>query len=159
MRKSIFIILLPLFLLGCGGGGGKSPVTPTTTGLASLAGTWHLQTIITGNLYGTGGVLPINESISVLWYITSNSITSEDGGSLVWSYDNTTLTVQNAVSTVDYDYNCGNVYLTGNMTLTIPLPNNATNGIVSGIINMSILSDYCDGYSGQCQITGNFTKQ
>ena len=148
--------LLLLLTLSCGGGG---PTTPGTPDLAGLEGTWDYNFVITGNLSGDLGTLPMNEQFSGFYIIGRNSIVDDAGASMVWEYDGSTLILRSAYSNSEWDSDCGDEYFSGNFTQTIPIQAGATVGTLSGNMIITFLTEWCGDWSGTLQMAGNMTKR
>ena len=160
MKKVILavLVILVLSLSGCGGGG-ENPAAPVVNDLAGLVGAWDIVISISGQMIGTNGVRPFNETLSGSWVLQQDSITGGNGTQMVWSYNGTTLTIVSADSNLVSDPLCGNIYTSSNMELQVPVTPGATTATIGGTVNMSAQSDFCGSESGLLQATGTMTRQ
>ena len=162
MRKLILICLAATMLLtfGCGGGGGDSILPPGGRDLSGLEGIWDYSVVWQGSMTGPGGTVPINMTLSGFCTITPTSITDCDGTVTTWSYDGTTLTLVEASTVSEWDPTCGNIYLSGTITLIIPIVPGGTMSNISGSCPMTMWTEYCQGTAtGTLHAAGNFIKR
>ena len=153
----VFLLVLTLFLTlsyGCGGGS----TTPGARNLGGLEGLWDYTMVWSGILNGSVVDLPLNMTMQGIFNIGTNSIT-DDGVSLVWSYDGATLSVTDAGTADDWDPDCGNLALSGSLQMMIPCQPGATVANINGTANLTVLTQFCGDYSGSVAITGTMTKR
>jgi hypothetical protein len=159
MRKSIFVVLLPLFLLSCGGGG-NSILPPGGHDLSGLEGIWDISCAFQGSVSGPGGTFPISEDFSGFCTITRTSVKNDNGEVITSSYNGTTLTLVDVVNVGGWDPTCGNIDVSGTFTFIIPIVPGGTNSNISGSGSMTGGSENCEGtVTGTIQVAGDFIKR
>ena len=156
MRRLFLALLLAStsMLLSCGG----SSTLPAAHDLAGLEGIWDYHYICTGTLTGSGGSIPFNMDIDGIFNIGRNSI-SDGSEPVTWSYDGATLGITDAATEVYWDPTCGDEYMTGLLSLTIPVAPGATVANIGGSVSMDMVTEFCGDASGVFQISGNMTRR
>jgi len=166
IKKSVLIIMLTIIMIaGCGGGGG-GPIVPTTHDLSGLEGTWTGAMSVTGNIdfpaYGNFNAesIPVATTYPFEWHFTKNTITGSQGQDFVWTYDGAILTIKySTTERLDAAYpECGAVYVSDVVTMTIPITPTATSGIITGSITETWITESCGTGYGVLVKNGNIHK-
>jgi len=160
MKKSILFLaatMAVLFLVSCGGGGGNPTLPAGNRDLSGLEGNWIINWSYSGTINTPEGPYQMADSGVGTWVITTNTVYN-GADFLSWSYDGSTLVVQNNISVSDYDYDCGNLTITIGGQFKIDIKPSSTYGNLKGTANVLMYTDWCGDASGKIDYTGNLTR-
>jgi hypothetical protein len=159
MKKLMIPIVLAFLLIlgGCGGGGGTT-LPPAQRDLSGLEGTWVLGATYSGLFDTPDGKIQLSDSLTGTWFFEKNAVLGSNYQPLAWSYNGSVLTIQNAIAMNDYDYDCGDMLLTGQATFNISLTPGATFGNITGSADMTIQTAYCGNATGKINYSGTLSK-
>lgn len=129
--------------------------------LTDLAGTWDVVLNMTGTLDGPLGIqipIPIADQINTTWTLTESGIQDTDG-LLSFNYNGSSLVVQFTGSSELTDAVCGQgtVFYPG--MLSAAITSVSTSAIISGLFDMTYISDNCGKQTGTITVTGTMTKR
>ncbi len=148
-----------LLSINCGGGGSNPTLPPGDRDLSGLEGNWTVNLSYSGTIKGSdGSKVDIADSGTGTWIITRNKITKSDGEPFAWSYNGSTLYIQENATVADYDSDCGDIIGSIVVLLTIKISPGATIATISGFGNISMSSDYCGKASGKVNYSGNMSR-
>ena len=171
MKRFFLMVLVAMFLMGCGGGG-RPVIPPPARDLSGLEGVWIGNAIVTGvmhypdaqSYYGLIGDVQFNETDPVQLTITRNSITghmeSPVGVETIfeWHYDGSVLTIENSTSNTYNEPACGDGILYGQLNAVIQIDPGATNATIGGSLHLSDVSADCGNGEGDFTLSGNIHR-
>jgi len=161
--KKIILILMMLFIIGCGGGSGN-PVIPPAPDFSGLEGTWTGEITIAGNIDYTAArgnpahTVYESHTAPIEWIITKDSINGVGivkvkGGA--FTYDGSILTFKWENSSVSWD-KTSSIHNVGEWSM--PLYRTSTSGVITGTLKETWEKDQYGSSYGVLAISGEIWR-
>lgn len=158
MKRLLLLLAISILFVSISCGGGGDPTLPSgDRNLAGLEGDWIVTWSLSGTLSGSGETIPLADSGVDICTITTNTVIM-DGELLTWSYDGTTLTLQDNETEDFWDTDCGNMVMVTQEQMRVNLTPGSSYGNITGSGTLEATSDYCGTMSGSVNYSGNFSK-